>query len=176
MAIHHESLDLMKHRRMGGVVVMAEHGPRGDDLQRRSTLLHHTDLHWRGMGSKQAILRDKKGILHIPGRMVRGHIERFEIVIVIFDIRPPGDLKPHGQKDIDNLIHHKCQRMDPTALPPASRKSDIDSLRFEDSLLFALFQLPEAKLEPVLHKLPEPVERLAKFRALFGRKLLEAAE
>ena len=40
-----------------------------------------------------------EGILHVPGGMVLGHVEGFEIVILELDVRPLGNRKAEGGKD-----------------------------------------------------------------------------
>ena len=47
--VHHESFDLMKHRRVSGVVIVAINRAGDDDLQRRLAVFHGPDLHRRGV-------------------------------------------------------------------------------------------------------------------------------
>jgi hypothetical protein len=50
--IDHKPFDLMKHGRVGCVVVVPIDRPGHDDLQRRLAALHRTDLHGRGVRSQ----------------------------------------------------------------------------------------------------------------------------
>ena len=43
--VHREALELVKLRRVGGVVVEPEHTPRGDHIQRRRRGHHRANLH-----------------------------------------------------------------------------------------------------------------------------------
>ena len=45
------------------------------------------------MGAQQHIVVDKKGILHVPGRMVLGKVQRLEVIIIEFDLGPFGYLE-----------------------------------------------------------------------------------
>src|SRR5688572_16781987 len=74
--VDHEPFDLMEHRRVRRVVVVAIDRAGHDDLQRRPAALHGADLHRRGVRSQQPAVRYKEGILHVARRMVFGKIER----------------------------------------------------------------------------------------------------
>ena len=73
------------------------------------------------MGSQQIAAGDKKSILHVARRMVFGNIERFEVMIIVFDIGAAGDLEAHAGKDIDDFIDHQRQRMDMASARSASQ-------------------------------------------------------
>src|SRR5262245_27840962 len=99
------------------------------------------------MGAEQHTAGDKKGILHIPRWMILGNIESLKVVVVVFDVRTTGDLESHTPKDIDDLIHHKRQRVNSSPLPTRPGKSDVDPLVFERLRSRLLFDLPESLLD-----------------------------
>src|SRR3989338_3515707 len=104
MAVHHEALHLMEHRRVSRIIVVTVNRSGDDDLERGVTTLHDADLNRRGMGPEHALLRDEKGILHVPRGMILGHIEGLEIMIVILDVGAAGNLESHPQKNVyDNF-------------------------------------------------------------------------
>ena len=57
-----------------------------------------------GMGPEHDVGGHVEGILHVPGGVVLGHVEGFEIVILELDVRPLGNRKAEGRKDRDNLV------------------------------------------------------------------------
>ena len=100
IAIDGQTFYLVKHRRMGLVVVAAVDPSRGNDPDRRSAFLHGANLHGRGMRSKHVrltrvafFLDQEEGVVLLPCRMVRMHIQGVEIVPVRLDLRTFGDLE-----------------------------------------------------------------------------------
>ena len=70
---------------------------------------------------------DKEGILHVARRMIFGNIERFEVMVIVFDIRAAGDLETHARKNIDDLVDDQRQRMGAArAAKRVPGKRDID--------------------------------------------------
>ncbi len=53
------------------------------------------------MGAQQHGVADKKGILHIAGRMILGEIECFEVVKIMLDLRTFGNLKTKAGKNAE---------------------------------------------------------------------------
>ena len=51
---HRQPLDLVEHRRVPQIVVVAVDTPRADDPDRRLARQHRADLHRRGVGAQQA--------------------------------------------------------------------------------------------------------------------------
>ncbi len=109
--VDHKPFDLMKHRRMGRVVVVPIHRARHDDLQRRLAALHRADLHRRGVCSQQPAMRHEERILHIARRMVLGNIERLEVMVIVLNVGAAGNFKTHAPKNIDNFIDDERKRM-----------------------------------------------------------------
>jgi hypothetical protein len=52
-------------------------------------------------------------VLHVARGMVRRHVQRFEIVEIVLDLRPLEDLVAHAAEDVLDLLPHSHQRMDP---------------------------------------------------------------
>ena len=102
--VDHESFDLMKHRRMRGIVIVTVNRAGHDDLQRRLAVFHGADLHRRGVRPQQSIVGDKNRILHIPRGMIFGKVQRFKIVVIVLDVGAAGDLETQAVKNIDNLV------------------------------------------------------------------------
>ena len=128
--------DLLKHRRVRQVeIVAAVHLARHDDPHRRLVLLHVADLHRRRMRAKQrgrpirgrrTLPDEVKRVLHVAGRMLRRHIERFEIVVVVFDLGTLEHLIAHAREDRLDLFAHDCQRMAMADRRLAAGERDID--------------------------------------------------
>ena len=109
--VHHESLYLMKHRRVRGIVIMAVNRAGDNNLQRRLAAFHSPNLDRRGVRPEQSIVGDENRILHIPRRMIFGKIQRFKIMVIVLDVGATGDLETQTVKDLDNLIDHQRERM-----------------------------------------------------------------
>ena len=107
-----QALDLVEHRRVGGVGVAAVDAPGNDDEDRRLLRLHPADLHRRGVGAQEHVARagrhrqrravgadelgvgaerarvDVEGVLEQPRRMPGRVVERGEVVVVVLDLGP----------------------------------------------------------------------------------------
>ena len=66
------------------------------------------------MGPHQQITAEIEGVLHVPGRMVLGDVQRSEVVVVPLYLRPLGHAVAEAQEQIDDLFGGGDQGM---ALP-----------------------------------------------------------
>jgi hypothetical protein len=113
-------------------VVAAIDAARHDETHRGRKRLHVPDLHRRGVSAKQRrrfhLRRGKlagvrtphaaddrraevEGVLHVARGMIRRHVERFEVVVVVFDLGPFEHLVAHVGEDVLDLLPHLHQRM-----------------------------------------------------------------
>src|SRR5579859_5497678 len=87
--VHREALDLVEDRAVGGVERVVPVGAaRADHVQRHRAGQHGPDLDRRGLGAQhhagfasrpfRALYEDS--VLRVPGRVVRQHVERVEVV------------------------------------------------------------------------------------------------
>ena len=169
-----KAFHLVEHGRVRRVVVRAEHPARAEHLDGRFLLLHQPDLPRARLRAQQEIVRDIEGILHVAGGVIGGRIERREVVVVVLDLRPFKDLKPHAREHIDEHIFDArdgVQRADGDAAPG---HGDVHRLARElfRELLFvhARLQLVKARLQFLF----QGVDLLPEGRALLGRDLTDA--
>lgn len=80
------------------------------------------------MGSEKSLLRNEKGVLHVPGGMIGGKIQRLEIVIVILDFRPVRDSEPHGDENGLYFVHRLHHGVLCTAILAPARQREIQDL------------------------------------------------
>ena len=116
---------------MGGVGITAIYGSGSDYPDRRCMFEHGPDLHRRGMGSEQDVVVYKKSILHVPGRVILGEIQCFEVVIVQFNLRTLGNLETKTGKDLGYFFSNEGNRMLAPCRTATSRESDIYPFTFE---------------------------------------------
>ena len=110
-----------------------------------------------------------EGILHIPCRMVFGHIQCFEIIIVVLDFRAFLDAEPHRNKDGGYFRQDLGNRMFFAKGSKLAGQRDINSIR-EDAF-FVLF-LFESRLSPDDFFIDKPfdfIDRLAVCGFFFRR-------
>ena len=74
--------------------------------------LHHADLHRRRVRAQHAAAFDEERVLHVARRMVGGNVERLEVVVVVLDFRPLGDLEAQSAEDLADLRRRPRERMD----------------------------------------------------------------
>ena len=61
-------------------------------------LFHVADLHRRGMRAQEPVRVEIESIVHRPRRVIRGDIERLEIVIIVLDFGTVGDSEAHARE------------------------------------------------------------------------------
>ena len=76
-------------------------------------------------------LREIKGVVLLPGRVLGRDVECGEVVEILLDMRAFGDLKAHLAKDGDDLVHGLADRMEPTGAGEGYRQGDIGTLAGE---------------------------------------------
>src|SRR5262245_43865540 len=86
LPVDHQTLDLVKHWRVGLIGIAAVGAPGNDHADRRLLLEHGADLHRRRMGAQQAPRAVGLGVeiervVHLPRRMAFREIEHGEIVV-----------------------------------------------------------------------------------------------
>ena len=54
------------------------------------------------MGPQEHLVIDVEGILHIPGWVIQGQIQKGEIIVIQFDLRAVKHFKPHANQRIPN--------------------------------------------------------------------------
>ena len=69
-------------------------------------LLHHARLHGGGLRAQKNIIGDIKRVLRVSCRVVFRNIERLEVIIIVFDLRPLRNGKAHADKNIAQLFFH----------------------------------------------------------------------
>ena len=91
-----------------------------DQPHRRLMLLHVPDLHpgrmraeQRGGGAHGRAhgRREIQRVLHVARGMVRRHVERFEVVVVVFELGPLDDEEPHAAEDGFDASRSSVKRM-----------------------------------------------------------------
>ena len=115
-----QAFDLREHRRVRQVeVVAAVDAARRDEPHRRLVRLHVADLHRRGVRAQQRApvvgrprvdpapaIGEVERVLHVARGCSARHVERFEVVVVVFDLRAFEDLEAHAREDgLDALAH-----------------------------------------------------------------------
>ena len=71
-------------------------------------------------------IRDVEGVLHRPGRVVRGEIERVEVEPLGLEFRAVGDLPAHRNEDVGNFVGDHRHRVPGPDPPPVVRQGDVD--------------------------------------------------
>ena len=104
-AIDHQAFDLVKHRRMRGVMISAIGAAGGDDANGRFLAEHGADLQRRGLGAQHqrpaigAGAGEVEGVLVLPGGVMVGDVEGAEIIPVALNVRAFDGGEAHGAED-----------------------------------------------------------------------------
>ena len=134
--VDHQALDLVEHRRMRQVRIIAEGAARHDDADRRLLRQHGADLHRARMGAQNharaiGLLVEVESIMLLARGMFGRHVERSEVVEVVLDMRPFGDREAEIAPDLHDLLPDLADGMDRALRLRAHRQGDIDLLGCE---------------------------------------------
>ena len=173
--VDQQPLDLMEHRRVGGVAVAAVGAAGGDDPERRLAGQHGADLHRAGVGAQQQRAAVDLGVEverveHLPRRMLRRDVERLEIVPVVLDVGAFRHGKAHVGEDRHDLLGGLAHRVDSPKRPLARRQRDVDPLGLQPRRQRGLLQHRPARRQRLLDLALDRVERLARLAPLFRRQ------
>src|SRR5690606_14324983 len=117
-----------------------------------------------------------EGVVHGSRRMVGGNIEGFEIVIVVFDLRPFGDVVADTGEEGRDPRQGAGYRVQAALLQRPPRQGHIDGVRrqlFRDA---AILKVLAAGVEVILDLLLGPVDQRPRRGTLFTGKLAQALE
>ncbi len=123
--IHQQAFHLVKHGGVGDVRVPAVDLARGDDAHRGLADFHGADLHGGGVSPEQHLVAEIKGVLHVPGRVVRGQVEGLEVIPVQFHLGAFHRLKAQVEEDVADLGHDAVQRVEPAPGQAPPRQGDV---------------------------------------------------
>jgi len=124
----------MKHRGMRNIGITAIDFAGRDDAHGGRRFLHNPYLHRRRMGAKQNIVGHVQRILHVPGGMVFGDVQGFEVVIIKLYFRAFGYREPQGHEYVADFSGCLRDGMESTVLKTASGECHIDLLGQERSM------------------------------------------
>ena len=143
-----QAFDLVEHRRVREVeIVRAIDRTNRDQPHRRRVLLHVANLHRAGVRAQQRQRPRRPGrldagvgagisgvsqverVLHVARRMFRRHVERFEVVVIVLDLRPFEHLVAEPREDVDHFVADQAERMTMTELRDAAGQRDVDGVR-----------------------------------------------
>ena len=143
-----QALDLVEHRRVREVeIVAAIDRTDRDQAHRRRIVLHVPDLHRARVRAQQGqrsrrLERDGfsrrwsrlnrrlqvQRVLHVARGMIRRHVERFEVVVVVLDLGAFEHLVAEAREDLDHFIANQAERMAMAELRHAAGQRDVDGV------------------------------------------------
>ena len=83
--------------------------------------------------------------------MMRGNVQRLEIVKVIFDFGPLGDIEPEFAEHLVDPIHGQRYRMQAAGIDTSSRQAYVNLLALQARCDCGIAKHVPARLKPLLH-------------------------
>ena len=151
--------DLMKDGRVRGVErVVAMDFSRTHHAHRRLHLLHGANLHWRRVRAQQQAVAlrlrflsgDEERVLRIARGMIRRKIQRFEVVVVGFNLRAFLDRVAQIAEDADDLVHRLDDGMLRADGAANAGESDVETLGREFARGSSALNAGERRLDRLL--------------------------
>jgi hypothetical protein len=113
------------------------------------------------MRAQQAAIGEIERIVHRPRRMIRGDVERLEVVPVVFDLRAVGDCEPGIAEDLLDAPARARDRMQAAKRLATAGQRHIDGIARELRREFLGFE----RRAPRVERLRERVLRFVDLRA-----------
>ncbi len=161
----------MEDRGVRGVqLVRAVHAAGAHDVDGRLAVQHGAGLHRRGVGAQHDTglvalgafgALDEEGVLHLPGRVVRGEVQGVEVEPLRLDLGALGDLVPHGHEDVGDTLHERGERVPGAGRDAVVRQGDVHRLLDQDTGVTLGLQLAEASGEGLVDGAPGLADELA---------------
>ena len=134
--VHRQALELVEHRRVGGVQLIRAEGPaRAEHVHGQVPFQHGTDLHRRGVGAQHQVCfrrLHKERVLHLARRVVRLEVQGVEVEPLGFNFRAFGDLPAHAHEDVADPLLQRGKRMPGTGTTAARSRGDIHGFLDQD--------------------------------------------
>jgi hypothetical protein len=125
--------------------------------------------------SPSSLRIEEEGVVHVAGRMAFGEVERGEVELIGFDVRPFGDRKAHIAENGGDLVDH-LRYSGGCGLRRSADKNRlcyIQRLGGKAGIERGIFQRCLARVDRVGQFYLEPIERRTHHLALFRRHLAE---
>ena len=114
---------------MRHVGIAAIDAARHDHAQRRLVAQHRAHLHRRGVRAQQAAVGEVERVVHRPRRMVRGDVERLEVVPVVLDFGTVLDREAGVAEQRLDAPARAGHRVQAAGLLAAARQRHVDAAR-----------------------------------------------
>jgi len=114
-----------------------------------------------------------EGVLHLPRRVVGGHVQGGEVVPVVLDLRPFGPDEAHLAEDIDDFVDGLGNGVEAPTAHGARGLGDVDGFGGEAGVELGVGETGLARVQRPGDLVLERVQRLT--RGLAGLRV-EAAE
>ncbi|MNF81348.1 hypothetical protein D3C84_636170 [compost metagenome] len=158
---------------MGDIRVAAVDAAGADDADRRLLRLHGAHLHRRGVGAQQHVRVEIEGVVHCPGRVVAGNVERFEVVVVVFDLGAFGDAVANAGEELLDALQGAGNRVQATGGLAAARQGHVDTLGRELGGQCCLLKRLFAGVQGVLNALLGGIDQGADLGTLLCRQVAQ---
>ncbi len=156
---------------MGDIGVTAIHTAGADDADRRLLRFHGADLNRRGMGAQQHVRIEIEGVVHRPGRVMAWDVERFEVVIIVFDLRAFGNAVANVGEELLDSFQSAGNRMQTASGLATARQGHVNGFGRELGRKISLLERRLARIENLCDTLFGFVDQRADFWTLISRQI-----
>jgi hypothetical protein len=109
--VDEKPFDLVEHRRMGNVLVLAVHRPSADHRQWGLVGEHLAHLNVAGVGAQEQPRPDPERVLHVSGRVIGRKAELGEVVLFELDLGTVANDEAEVAKRREDVVLHLGERV-----------------------------------------------------------------
>ena len=132
--------------------------------------------HRRGGRRRRKRLGQIERVLHVARRMLGRHVERFEVVVVVFDFGPFEHLVAEAREDLLHLFAHQAERMAKAEDRRAAGQRHVHRAGGPARRGERGFAFGDRGFDRLLQLVGQPPDRAASPRAWPGRRVHERGD
>ncbi|MNY24408.1 hypothetical protein D3C86_1581200 [compost metagenome] len=171
--VDNQAFHLMEHWGVRLIIVVTVNAARRNNTDWRLLVLHGADLHARSLGTQQTRGVEPEGIVIGTRRVVSRNVQRVEVMIVVFNLRPGLNGETQFAEESFDTVDGTGDRMQPTVFHTTARQGNVDGFCCQSLVQRSRFQRIFTRVQRILHCLFCLVDYRACCRAIFCRHVTQ---
>jgi hypothetical protein len=125
------------------------------------------------MGAQQHVGIEIEGVMHRPGRVMAWDVERFKVVVVVFDLWAFGNAVANAGEELLNALQSPGDRVQTARGLATARQCHVDGFGRQFGSQLGFFKQCHARIENACNTFLGNVDQRTDLRTLFGRQITQ---